>query len=153
VPILERPVMLWRHLRRFACHACPHRPWETRATFGARVQWTARLSTQGRTAFLHGCPCKARARRSGCSARTVLRWTFARSRGGRPRKRGRVIGSDAYARRTGHRDTPLIVDVEKGQPIATWKGRRAEEGIAWCTSRPQDIRAGCGSFGAGILYR
>jgi transposase len=34
----------------------------------------------------------------------------------------------------------LIVDVEKGQPIATFKGRRGDEVIAWFNSRPQDER-------------
>ena len=140
LPMLERPVMLWLHLRRFECRACPHRPWETSETFGERVQWTERLYTQVRTEFLRGCPCKELARRYGLSARTVFRWTFERSRGGRPRKLGRVIGIDEYARRKGHRYNTLIVDVEKGQPIATFKGRRAEDVIAWFHSRPQDER-------------
>ena len=48
-PMLERPVMLWLPLRRFACRACPHRPWETRATFGERVKWTERLDPQVRS--------------------------------------------------------------------------------------------------------
>ena len=43
LPILERPVVLWLHLRRFACQTCHHRPWETSETFGARVKWTERL--------------------------------------------------------------------------------------------------------------
>jgi transposase len=140
LPMLERPVMLWLHLRRFECQACPHRPWETSETFGERVKWTERLYTQVRTEFLRGCPCKELARRYSLSARTVFRWTFERSRGGRPRKLGRVIGIDEYARRKGHRYNTLIVDVEKGQPIATFKGRRAEDVIAWFNSRPQDER-------------
>jgi transposase len=70
----------------------------------------------------------------------VLRWTFARSRGGRPRKLGRAIGIDAYARRQGHRDNTLIVDLDSGHPMATCKGRQAEDVIAWCTSRPQAER-------------
>jgi transposase len=28
--------------------------------------------------------------------------------------------------------------LDKGQPIATFKGRRADEVMAWFTSRPQD---------------
>jgi len=140
LPMLERPVMLWLHLRRFACRACPHRPWETRETFGERVKWTERLYHQVREDFLRGCPSRALARRYGLSARTVFRWTFERSRGGRPRKLGRVIGIDEYARRKGHRYNTLIVDLEKGQPIATFKGRRAEDVIAWFHSRPQDER-------------
>jgi transposase len=32
----------------------------------------------------------------------------------------------------------VIVDLEKGRPIATFQGRRADEVIAWCKSRPQD---------------
>lgn len=131
-------VVLWLHVRRFQCPACPHRPWETSATFSARTQWTERLSTRVREACLRGGPCRALARRSGLSERTVCRWTFARSRGGRPRKLGRAIGMDAYARRKGHHDTTLIVDVDKGQPIATLQGRRADEVSAWFTSRPRD---------------
>jgi len=46
LPILERPVLLWLHLRRFECQECHHRPWETRETFGARVKWPERLSHQ-----------------------------------------------------------------------------------------------------------
>jgi transposase len=140
LPMLERPVMLWLHLRRFECRACSHRPWETSETFGERLQWTARLYHQVREDFLRGCPSRVLARRYGLSARTVFRWTFERSRGGRPRKLGRVIGIDEYARRKGHRYNTLIVDLEKGQPITTVKGRRAEEVIAWFHSRPQDER-------------
>jgi transposase len=140
LPILERPVMLWLHLRRFACRACPQRPWETSATFSERVKWTERLYHQVREEFLRGCPSRELARRYGLSERTIFRWTFERSRGGRPRKLGRAIGIDEYARRKGHRYNTLIVDLEKGQPIATFKGRRADDVIAWFNSRPQDER-------------
>lgn len=140
LPMLERPVILWLHLRRFECPDCRHRPWETSETFSKRTKWTERLYTQVRAEFLGGCPCKELARRYGLSARTVFRWTFERSRGGRPRKLGRVIGIDEYARRKGHRYNTLIVDLDKGQPIATFKGRGADEVIAWFKSRPQDER-------------
>lgn len=140
LPILERPVLLWLHLRRFECSDCRHRPWETSETFGERVKWTDRLYTQVRQEYLQGCPCSALARRYGLSERTVFRWTFERSRGGRPRKLGRALGIDAYARRKGHCYNTLIVDLDKGKPIATIKGRRAEDVIAWFHSRPQDER-------------
>jgi len=140
LPILERPVMLWLHLRRFACCGCRHRPWETSTTFGERVKWTERLYHQVRAEFLRGCPGNELARRYGLSARTLFRWTFERSRGGRPRQLGRAIGIDEYARRKGHRYNTLIVDLESGQPIATFKGRRAEDVIAWFNSRPQAER-------------
>ena len=140
LPILEHPVILWLHMRRFQCADCHHRPWETSETFGERVQWTARLYHQVRQEFLRGCPCKELARRYGLSERTVFRWTFEKSRGGRPRKLGRAIGIDEYARRKGHRYNTLIVDLDKGQPIATCKGRRADEVMAWFMSRPQDER-------------
>ncbi len=132
--------MLWLHLRRFACCGCRHRPWETSTTFGERVKWTERLYHQVRAEFLRGCPGNELARRYGLSARTLFRWTFERSRGGRPRKLGRAIGIDEYARRKGHHDNTLIVDLDSGQPIATFKGRRAEDVIAWCNSRPQAER-------------
>jgi len=138
LPILEHPVILWLHMRRFQCTDCHHRPWETSETFGERVKWTERLYHQVRQEFLRGCPCKELARRYGLSERTVFRWTFEKSRGGRPRKLGRAIGIDEYARRKGHRYNTLIVDLDKGQPIATFKGRRADEVMAWFTSRPQD---------------
>jgi len=137
LPILERPVLLWLHLRRFECHECHHRPWETSETFGARVKWTERLYHQVRAEVLGGCPGRELARRYGLSARTVFRWTFKRSRGGRPRRLGRVSGIDAYARRKGHRDNTAIVDLDKGRPVATCKGRRAEAVIAWFKHRPQ----------------
>jgi transposase len=137
LPILEHPVMLWLHLRRFGCTACPHRPWETSATFGERSKWTERLYHQVRAEFLRGCPGNELARRYGLSERTVFRWTFERSRGGRPRKLGRAIGIDEYARRKGHHYNTLIVDLDKGRPIATCKGRRADDVIAWFKSRPQ----------------
>ena len=140
LPILERPVMLWLHLRRFECPNCRHRPWETSATFGERTKWTQRLYQQVRAECLRGCPCNELARRYGLSARTVFRWTFERSRGGRPRKLGRALGIDEYARRKGHRYNTLIVDLDSGHPIATFKGRQAEEVIAWFTSRPQAER-------------
>ena len=132
--------MLWLHMRRFECPDGHHRPWETRETFGERAKWTQRLSHQGRAACLRGCPGNELARRYGLSARTLCRWTFARSRGGRPRTLSRAIGIDAYARRKGHRDNTLIVDVDSGQPIATFKGRRAEEVIAWFQRRPHNER-------------
>jgi transposase len=138
LPILEHPVILWLHMRRFQCADCHHRPWETSETFGERVKWTERLYHQVRQEFLRGCPCKELARRYGLSERTVFRWTFEKSRGGRPRKLGRAIGIDEYARRKGHRYNTLIVDLDKGRPIATFKGRRADEVMAWFTSRPQD---------------
>ena len=137
LPILEHPVMLWLHLRRFECPACRQRPWETSATFGERTQWTQRLYQQVRAECLRGCPGNELARRYGLSARTVFRWTFERSRGGRPRQLGRAIGIDEYARRKGHHYNTLIVDLDRGQPIATFKGRQAEEVIAWFNSRPQ----------------
>jgi transposase len=140
IPVLERPVLLWLHLRRFACSDCRHRPWETSETFGERVKWTDRLYTQVRQEYLHGCPCSTLARRYSLSERTVFRWTFERSRGGRPRKLGRALGIDEYSRRKGHRYNTLIVDLDRGKPIATFKGRRAEDVIAWFHSRPQDER-------------
>ena len=140
LPILEYPVMLWLHRRRFECPDCRHRPWETSETFGERTKWTPRLYHQGRAEFLRGCPGNDLARRYGLSARTVFRWTFERSRGGRPRKLGRAIGSDEYARRKGHHSNTLLVDLDSGQPIATFKGRRAEDVIAWFNSRPQAER-------------
>jgi transposase len=77
------------------------------------------------------------ARRYGLSERTVFRWTFERSRGGRPSKLGRAIGIDEYARRKGHAYNTSIVDLDKGRPIATFKGRRAQDVIAWFKRRPQ----------------
>jgi transposase len=138
LPILEHPVMLWLHIRRFQCPDCRHRPWETSATFGEQVKWTERLYIRVREEYLRGCPCRELARRYGLSERTVFRWTFERSRGGRPRKLGSAIGIDEYARRKGHHYNTLIVDLDKGQPIATFKGRRADEVMAWFRSRPQD---------------
>jgi transposase len=140
LPILEYPVRLWLHLRRFECPDCRHRPWETSATFGERTKWTPRLYHQVRAECLRGCPGDELARRYGLSARTVFRWTFERSRGGRPRQLGRAIGIDEYARRKGHRSNTLIVDLDSGHPIATFKGRQAEDVIAWFNSRPQAER-------------
>ena len=124
LPILERPVLLWLHLRRFACPECPHRPWEKSDTFGARVKWTARLYQQVRAEFLGGCPSRELARRYGLSERTVFRWTFERSRGGRPRQLGRAIGIDEYARRKGHHYNTSIIDLDTGLP-----SRRLRDGV------------------------
>ena len=90
-----------------------------------------------RAEFLGGCPGRELARRYGLSERTGFRWTFERSRGGRPRLLGRAIGIDDYARRKGHRYNTSIVDLDKGRPIATFKGRRADDVLAWFKSRPQ----------------
>jgi transposase len=137
LPILERPVTLRLHLGRLKCSDCHHRPWEQSETFGERVKWTERLYHQVRQEYLHGCPCHELASRYGLSARTVFRWTFAKSHGGRPRKRGRALGIDAYSRRKGHCYNTIIVDVDKGRPITTFKGRRVEDVVAWFKSRPQ----------------
>jgi transposase len=134
---LDRPVTLRLHLRRFQCSDCPHRPWEHSETFGERVQWTERLYHHVRQEYLHGCPCHELARRYGLSARTVFRWTFAKSHGGRPRKLGRAVGIDAYARRKGHCYNTIIVDLDKGRPITTFTGRRVEDVVAWFKSRQQ----------------
>src|SRR5918992_1336209 len=98
---------------------------------------TERLYAQVRQEFLHGCPCQELARRYGLSARTVFRWTFERSRGGRPRKLGRVLGIDEYSRRKGHRYNTIIVDLDNGRPITTFKGRGVEDVVRWFQSRPQ----------------
>ena len=141
LPLLELPVLLGVHMRRFECSDCHHRPWEKSETFEARTKWTERLDNQVRTECLEGCPCKRLARRYGLSERTVLRWTFERSRGGRPRKLGRAIGIDAYPRRKGHRDNTLSVDWAKGKPIVTFKGRRADDVVGWFRSRPPEALA------------
>ena len=140
LPILERPVVLWLHLRRFECAECHHRPWEKSETFGAHVQWTARLYPHVRQEDLPGCPCRALAHRSGLSERTGLRWTCERSQGGRPRKLGRALGIDASSRCTGQRSNPWLVDLDSGKPMATFQGRRAEEVMAWGKSRPPAAR-------------
>ena len=44
---------------------------------------------------------------------------------------------DEYARRKGHHYNTSIVDLDKGRPIATCKGRRADDVIAWFKCRPQ----------------
>ena len=106
------------------------------------MQWTERLDEQVRQELLHGCPCQDLARRYGLSARTVLRWTFEKSRGSRPRKLGRALGIDAYARRKGHHYNTIIVDLDKGRPITTFQGRRVEDVVRWFNSRPQTERDG-----------
>jgi transposase len=138
LPILDRPVTLQVHIRRFKCSDCHHRPWEKSETFGERVKWTDRLYHQVRQEFLHGCPCEELAHRYGLSARTVFRWTFEKSHGARPRKLGRALGIDEYARRKGHRYNTIIVDLDKGRPITTFKGRRVEDVVKWFKSRPQE---------------
>jgi transposase len=138
LPILDRPLTLQVHIRRFKCSDCHHRPWEKSETFGERVKWTDRLYHQVRQEFLHGCPCEELAHRYGLSARTVFRWTFEKSHGARPRKLGRALGIDEYARRKGHRYNTIIVDLDKGRPITTFKGRRVEDVVAWFKSRPQE---------------
>lgn len=138
LPILERPVMLFVHLRRFQCPDCRHRPWERSETFGEQVKWTQRLYKQVRQGFLQGCPCRELARRYGLSQRTGFRWTFEKSRGGRPRQLGHAIGIDEYSRRKGHRYNTLIVDLDTGKPIVTFQGRRAEDVVGWFRSRPQE---------------
>jgi hypothetical protein len=96
---------------------------------------------QVRQEFLHGCPCKELASRYGLSARTVFRWTFEKSRGARPRKLGRALGIDEYSRRKGHRYNTIVVDLDKGRPITTFKGRRGDDVVKWFKSRPQAERA------------
>ena len=137
LPILDRPVTLRLHLGRLKCSDCHHRPWEQSETLGERVQWTERLSHQVRQEYLHGCPCHELASRYGLSARTVFRWTFEKSQGGRPRKLGRALGIDEYARRKGHCYNTIIVDLDKGRPSTMFKGRRVEDVVAWFKSRPQ----------------
>jgi transposase len=91
-----------------------------------------------RAESLQGCPGKELARRYGLSERTVFRWTFEKSYGGRPRKLGGAIGIDEYARRKGHHYNTLIVDLDRGEPIDTFKGRRAEDVVAWFKRRPPE---------------
>jgi transposase len=140
LPILDRPVILRLPLGRFKCLDCHHRPWESSETFGDRVKWTERLYDPVRQEFLPGCPCQELASRYGLSARPVFRWTFEKSRGGRPRQLGRASGIDEYSRRKGHRYHTIIVDLDTGRPIPTFKGRRVKDGVAWFKSRPQAER-------------
>jgi transposase len=102
------------------------------------VKWTERLYQRVRAEFLGGCPGRELARRSGLSERTVFRWTFEKSRGGRPRKLGRALGIDEYSRRKGHRYNTLIVDLDKGKPLVTFQGRRSDDVVGWFRSRPQE---------------
>jgi transposase len=44
---------------------------------------------------------------------------------------------DEYSRRKGHRYHTIIVDLDHGRPITTFKGRRVEDGVRWFQSRPQ----------------
>jgi transposase len=138
LPIFERPVMLWLQIRRFQCKPCQRRPWEVSETFDERVKWTERLYRQVRAESLQGCPSSQLARRYGISERTVFGWTFEKSRGGRPRQLGRAIGIDEYSRRKGRHYNTLIVDLDKNEVIDTFKGRRAEDVIAWFKRRPQE---------------
>ena len=115
--------MLWLHLRRLQCPAIASiGPGRQSETFGERTKWTERLYNQVRQEYLRGCPCRALARRYGLSERTVFRWTFERSRGGRPRKLGRALGIDEYARRKGHRYNTLIVDLDQRQAHCDLQG-------------------------------
>ena len=139
LPILEHPVMLWLPIRRFRA-PLPARPWETGDLRRAGPVDRAALHPSAR-GILARLPVPSAHQRYGLSERTIFRWTFRRSHGGRPRKLGRAIGIDAYARRKGHHDNTLIVDLEKGQPITTFKGRCAAEVIAWFKSRPPAERA------------
>jgi transposase len=52
---------------------------------------------------------------------------------------GRALGIDEYARRKGHHYNTLLIDLERGKPIATFPGRRAEDVIAWFHRYPPDI--------------
>ena len=142
LPMLDRPVTLRLHLGRFQCANCHQRPWEKSETFAEHVKWTERLYHQVRQEYLHGCPGHELANRYGLSERTGFRWTFAKSRGGRPRKLGRARGIDAYARRKGHRSNAIIVDLDTGRPITTLKRRQVEDVVAWFTSRPHAERDG-----------
>jgi transposase len=68
----------------------------------------------------------------------VFRWTFEQSRGGRPRKLGRALGIDEYSRRKGHHYNTILVDLDKGRPITTFKGRRVDDVVTGFNSRPQE---------------
>ncbi|ETX02784.1 MAG: hypothetical protein ETSY2_34810 [Candidatus Entotheonella gemina] len=114
-------------MRRFDCQPCPFRPWELSETFDERVKWTERLYQQVRAESLQGCPGKELSRRYGISERTVFRWTFEKSHGGGLRKLARAIGIDDESRRQGHNYNTLIVDLNQGEPIETFQGRRAED--------------------------
>ena len=86
---------------------------------------------------MQGCPGSQLARRYGLSERTVFRWTFEKSRGGRRRQLGRAIVIYEYSRRKGHNYNTLIVDLDKGEPIDTFKGRRAEDVVVWFKQRSE----------------
>jgi transposase len=47
---------------------------------------------------------------------------------------------DEYARRKGHRYHTIIVDLDTGRPITTFKGRRVKDVVAWFKSRLQEER-------------
>src|SRR2546425_923844 len=91
LPILEHPVMLWLHMRRFQCADCRHRPWETSETVGAQVPGTERLYTPVREECLQRGPCRALPPRYGLAKRTGFRSTVEKNRGGRLTKLRRAL--------------------------------------------------------------
>jgi transposase len=48
LPMLNHPLTLRLHIRRFACSDCHHRPWEKSATFGDRVKLQSMAGTVSR---------------------------------------------------------------------------------------------------------
>lgn len=137
LPILEKPVLLVLHLRRLRCALCGRRTWEKSESLDKR-RWTERLIGAVRDELLQGTPTKQLALRYGVPARTVFRWVFERSHGGRPRKLSRAIGLDEFSICKGHSYDTHIVDLVGRRTIAVLPGRSKDALVKWFRSRPQE---------------
>lgn len=138
LPILERHTRLVLWLRRARCAQCKKRFFETSQSLPAPKRWTERLYQTACYEALRGSALAQLAQRYGIPARTLFRWTFERSRGGRQRKLGSAIGVDEYARSKGHSYNTSIVDLDTRRVITTFKGRDKATVVNWFRSRPAE---------------
>lgn len=137
LPILEKPVRLLLHRHRFRCAMCKERFWEQSESLGKR-RWTERLMRLVREELLKGTPTKQLSRRYGVAERTLFRWVFERSHGGRGRKLGTALGIDEFATHKGHEYDTHVVDLLRSRTIVVLPGRSKDDLVKWFRSRRKE---------------
>jgi transposase len=159
LPWALRPVELVLHVRRFFCDT----PVCERTTFTERLPAVAPLYARTTTRLHHSQASTGLALGGAAGARQLARQSIPGSRNTVLRRvrslptpaypPPHVVGIDKWAWRKGHRYGTLVVDLERGCPIAVLEDRLADTVAAWFKAHPEVrvvARDRSGAYKSGI---